>query len=217
MQEFVHTQGIIIRTEPIGEYDRRIVILTRDKGKITAFARGARRQTNKLMACTDYFCFGEFKLFPGKNSYSLSDATIQNYFQELRDDFNGMLYGMYFLEVMDYHTKENNDEKEMLKLLYQTLRATIHPAYDNSLVKIIFELKTMVLMGEYKPCIDSKYKESTLYAQDFIIHSKPEKLYSFDLKEEIRKELKEIVDKAKKELWYGHEFKSEEMLRMLEM
>lgn len=216
MQDFIHTQGMIIRTDPIGEYDRRVVILTRDRGKVTAFARGARRQTNKLMACTDYFCFGEFKLYPGRNTYSLSDASVQNYFEEIRNDFNGMLYGMYFLEVMDYNTRENNDEKEMLKLLYQSLKALIHPAYNNKLVKLIFELKTMVLMGEYEPTKQDGYKESTIYAEDFIIHQKVEKLYSFTLTEEVMNELAVIVKKAKDKLWFGHVFNSEEMLATLE-
>lgn len=216
MQDYLHTQGMILRTSFIGEYDKRVVILTKDKGKITAFARGARRQNNKLMACTDYFCFGEFKLYPGRNTYSLSDAKVQNYFEELREDFNSSLYGMYFLEVMDYNTRENNDEKEMLKLLYLSLKALIHPAYDNKLVKIVFEIKTMVLLGEYEPTINDKYQPATLYAEDYIIHQKVEKLYTFDLKPEILKELQEISKIHKEKIWPGHDFKSEDMLTMLE-
>ena len=35
---------------------------------------------------------------------------------------------------------ENNDEKDMLKLLYQSLRALESPAYKNELVRAVFEL-----------------------------------------------------------------------------
>ena len=216
MQEMVHTMGMILRAEPIGEYDRRIVILTKDYGKISAFARGARRQSNRLQGRPDLFCFGEFKLYPGKNSYTLVDATIKNYFEELRNNFNAALYGMYFLEIMEYLTRENNDEKEMLKLLYQASRELVHDAYDNRLVRAVFELKTMVLSGEYQREDGAKYKDTTLYTVDYIIGQKVEGVFNFTLSEEILKELQIICENGKKRLW-NHSFKSEEMLKMVEM
>ena len=115
--------GLILKAEPIGEYDRRVVILTKERGKIAAFARGARKQNNRFMASTNPFSFGEFRLYAGRSSYTLAETFISNYFEGLRSDYEGAYYGMYFLEVCDYCTRENNDERELLKLLYQSLRA----------------------------------------------------------------------------------------------
>jgi len=215
MEQYFQDDAIILKAEPIGEYDRRLVLLTKDHGKISAFAKGARRQTNKLMGATDLFGFGLFKFYAGQNSYSLVDATIKNYFEELRSDMTGAMYGMYFLEVMEYLTRENNDEEPMLKLLYQSLRALVSKEFDNRLVRAVFELKTMVLMGEFRTEIKGSYSEAALYAVDYIVKQKPEKLYNFRLKESVLLELIDISTDRKRSLW-NHQFNSEEMLKIVE-
>ena len=41
---------------------------------------------------------------------------------------------------MDYYTRENNDEVQMLKLLYQSLRALQLPSLPDELVRYIFRI-----------------------------------------------------------------------------
>lgn len=182
--------GIVIKAEPIGEYDRRVVLLTKERGKISAFAKGSRRPGNRLMAPTNPFSFGQFKLFAGRNSYTMSDAEITNYFEELRQDFAGAYYGMYFLEICDYYTRENNDETGMLKLIYQSLRALAASNFDNRLVRSVFELKSVMINGEF-PGVSAQdvLMESTAYTVDYIMKTPVEKLFSFQVKTEVLEEL----------------------------
>lgn len=174
----------------MGEYDRRVVLLTRERGKISAFARGSRRPGNRLMAPTNPFSFGQFKLYAGRNAYTMADAEITNYFEALRQDFSGAYYGMYFLEICDYYTRENNDETGMLKLVYQSLRALAAPNFDNRLVRYIFELKSIMINGEFPgPNEKDQLLDATAYTVDYIMKTPVEKLFSFHVKADILEEL----------------------------
>lgn len=148
MGETITATGMVLSAIPVGEYDRRLVILTRERGKIAAFARGARRINSPFMAGSRPFSFGTFELYEGRSSYTVSSMSISNYFMELSNDYMGALYGFYFLELADYYTKENVDESQMLKLLYQSFRALLNKHIQNELVKAVFELKAMAVNGE---------------------------------------------------------------------
>ncbi len=215
MQEFIQVTGMILKQSPMGEYDRRVCLLTRERGKISAFARGARKPGNKLAAATNLFAFGTFKLYSGKNSYTMTDAEIQNYFEDLMTDYIGAYYGMYFTEVADYYTRENNDEREMLKLLYQSLRAISAPALPNELVKCVFEIKAIAVNGEFPGVpTERKLQESTCYALQYIVTSPVEKLYTFTVTDSVLEELKSVASIYRKRI-LNHEFKSLEILKTL--
>jgi len=132
---------------PIGDYDKRLVILTKEKGKITAFAKGARKPGSAFLACSQPFAFGEFTLYEGRSSYNIMAVDIKNYFEELRRDLEGAYYGFYFCELSDYLTHENEDGSNTLKLLYQSLRALMQENIGNRLVRRIFELRMLLING----------------------------------------------------------------------
>lgn len=208
MRDFVLVTGIVLKTGNLGEYDRRLVVLTRERGKITVFARGARRQNSRFMAACTPFSFGEFKLYEGKNAYNLTEASIKNYFEELRSDYTGACYGMYFLEIADFYGRENNDEVELLKLLYQSLKALASQRFDSRLVRYIYEMKVLCVNGEF-PGIpgDREFLPSTVYAVRYIEASSIEKLYTFTVSEEVLSELSEIAGKLRTR-YIGGNFKS---------
>lgn len=252
MGQTIVLTGMVLAAIPIGDYDKRITILTRERGKITAFAKGAKRQGSALAAAANPFAFGEFEVYEGRTSYTVVRAGISNYFRELLEDFEGVYYGFYFLEVADYYARENNDELPMLKLLYQSLRALLKESLPNRLVRCIYECKAMVINGEYpdffscgkcgrkeglawfwtarcgmlcSTCKDSLFmgmggggndkpslqpygggnnspllclEGSALYALQYIVTAKIEKLYTFTVSEEVLGTLEGILEEMRK-------------------
>lgn len=164
MQEKV--TGMVLSGTPVGEYDKRVVILTRERGKISAFARGARRPKSSLIAASEPFTFGEFELYRGRDSYTISSVNVKNYFSDIREELEDIYIGMYFCEVAEYVTMENMDTREILKLLYQSLRALKVPSLSRELVRRIYEFKLIALNGEAPrlfACIECGRKDELFY------------------------------------------------------
>lgn len=166
MGDVITVTGMVISSMPVNDYDRRVVLLTRERGKISAFAKGARRMNSPLMGCSNPFCFGTFRVYEGRTSYNIQSADIDHYFQEISTDINCVYYGIYFMELADYYSYENIDATRELNLLYAAFRALKKEGIPNSLVRYVFELKMMVLHGSYPQCFECdgcKSEDGILY------------------------------------------------------
>lgn len=207
--------GMVLSSVPAGEYDRRVEILTRERGRISGFATGARRPGSPVMAAAQPFVFGTFVISEGRTANKIREARVDNFFAGLRKDVSGSLYGTYFMEVLQYVTRENNDETALLMLAYQTLRALESDAFDNRLVRAVFEIKTIMIEGEYPgPRRDTKYLDATLYTLDFLFRTAPARVYTFSVKPQVLEELRSYAKWLCGRTW-DHRFQSLEILELL--
>lgn len=212
MGQTITVTGMILAAYPYNDYDKRLIVLTKERGKITVFAKGARRQNSSLLAVCNSFVFGEFFVYEGRSSFNLMQAKVLNYFSGLGTDVEGACYGFYFCEVAEYYTREANDELPMLKLLYQSLRALLNKHIPDELVRYIFELKTLVINGECPVEFDDPgLSDSARYALSFIVSSLPEKLYTFTVSEAVLGELRLVLHRFR-DLYMEGKFKSLEIL-----
>ena len=212
----IDVMGIVLSASPVGEYDKRVVFLTRERGKLHAFAKGARRQNSPLLAGIRPFCFGTFTLYEGRTSYSVKQLSITNYFEEVTSDIEYVYLGYYFLEFADYYSRENGDELETLKLLYQALRAIPKKSLDNRLVRLVYELRMMAMNGDLDFSCFKKASDTGKYTVDFIIETPVEKLFTFTVSEKVLLELLAAQEENRKR-YLTRSFKSEEVLNSIKI
>ena len=212
---YIEVTAMVIGVSPMGEYDRRVVLLTRELGKISAFARGARKPNSPLVASSDLFVFGTFRIYAGRDAYTLSEAMPQNYFSYFRTHIEASLLGQYFCEILEYCTRENNDEAQLLLLLYQTLRALESEKFPQGLVRSIFELKTVVIEGELREPNPESYQPAVMAALQHIVNQPVSRLYTFTLEESAQRELSELAARCMNYAFERHRFKSLDILEMM--
>ena len=209
-------QGMVLRSSPSGEYDRRIVLLTQARGKITAFARGARRPGSALSAATVPFAFGTFRLFEGRSAYTCVSAQIREYFRGLKTDFLGACFGAYFMEFADYYTRENLEAGDTLNLLYVSLLALEKDSIPNERVRYAFEVRLMVQGGEFPADItlDRSLQPAARQAFYHMITAPLGRLFSFEVSDAVMSQIRARQD-ALRRRYVDRSFHSLEVLEEL--
>ena len=211
MSDLITLTGIVLSVMPVGEYDRRMVILTAERGKISVFAKGARRPNSPFVAGSRALVFGQFTVYEGRSTYNLKQTEIRNYFEGLAADMEAACYGAYFGEFADYYGHEGVDGREMINILYAALLALGRGDMDRKLIRYVYELKVMASQGEYSEDPFTLCHESAAYAWRFVIATPPKNLFSFRLSEEAAEEFYYAVDGLKK-FYIDRKFKSLDVL-----
>ena len=125
-----------------------------------------------------------------------------------------LCYASYFTELADYYAKENLVAADMLNLLYLAFRALEKQQIPNTLIRHIYELRMIVLDGEYTERPPIPTGDSAAYAWHYVITSPLQKLFSFNLNQPALDEFTKAVSVLRKRT-IDREFHSLEILNTL--
>ena len=71
-----NVNGIVIKEMMAGETGKRILVITREHGKMLLSARGSKNVKSGILAATQLFSYCEFTVFEGKGFYSVTQADV---------------------------------------------------------------------------------------------------------------------------------------------
>ncbi len=140
--------GLILTSKNVGDYDKWVTILTRERGRVGAFVRGARRPKSQVIAAGSAMVYGTFTAYEGRDSISITGCDISEHFSHIKNNIELVWYASYFLEVADYYARQEMDESERLRLLYRSLLALGEESFSPQHVKMVYEYRTMVINGD---------------------------------------------------------------------
>jgi DNA repair protein RecO (recombination protein O) len=149
-------EAIVLRTHKLGEADRIITLLTRERGKVRAVAKGVRRTKSKFGARLEPFSRVDLLVFEGKSLDIITQAESLNaYGQDLALDYSLWTAGQTMLETADRLTPEDSISAEsQYLLLVGALRTLVTGEHAASLVLDAFLLRALSMAG-YSPTLNA--------------------------------------------------------------
>lgn len=141
-------KGILLRMGQTVHDEKVLTVLTEQMGCISVFAKVSRKKTQY-----DQFYYGEWVLYEtAGGNYLLNSFSLEEPFHALKEQMEHTFLASYFAQLVLHFCKgEPRDTGVLLSLLLNGLYL-LGKGRAPLLVKSVFELKTMQLMG-YCPAL----------------------------------------------------------------
>ncbi|EGL82649.1 DNA repair protein recO [Caldalkalibacillus thermarum TA2.A1] len=148
------TEGIVIRSKDYGEANKIITLYTKNYGKLSLMARGAKKPKSRLSSISQLFTYGHYLFFRGspRTMGTLSQGERLDSFRGLRQDLAKTAYAAYVAELVDKLIDEEEQPHSLFSLLLTILKF-LDEGKDPEILARLFELKILVMAG-FKPEVD---------------------------------------------------------------
>lgn len=142
-------EGLVIMEKRVGESDRLITILTKQKGVLRAFVQQANRIKSGKLSATRLFSYSRFTIFEGRDKYIIDDAQSIEVFN-LRKDIERLSLAQYFCELAGALAPQDGEAGDFLRLMLNALYFLCKGERPNLIVKSAVEMRALSLAG-YMP------------------------------------------------------------------
>ena len=177
------TDALILReNNQIGEADRFVTALTRERGLLRASAKGARKLKSRNAAATQLLSYSRLTLIEGRDKYIITEAEPLHVFFDLRSDIEKLSLAQYFCEIAGVLVPREEPAEEPLRLLLNALHFLGAGTRPAPLVKAVTELRLLMRAG-YSPDLSSCRRCGVLAALRHILRAPLEKCFQFSLPE----------------------------------
>jgi DNA repair protein RecO (recombination protein O) len=147
--------GIVLRTQKLGEADRIVTLLTRRTGRVRAVAKGVRRTKSRFGARLEPFTHVDLQIYEGRSLDVITQAeTVRPYGEPLAADYPRYTAGTAMLETAERLTPlEREPALRQFLLLVGGLRTLGEASHDARMVLDAYLLRSLAVAG-YAPALE---------------------------------------------------------------
>ena len=149
-------EGVVLRTQKLGEADRIVTLLTREHGRIRAVAKGVRRTSSKFGARLEPFSHVDVQFHTGRTLDIVTQVeSLSAYGAGIASDYSSYTAGTAMLETAERLTDvEKEPAVQQFLLLVGGLRALAAREHVAGSVLDAYLLRSLAVAG-YAPNFDN--------------------------------------------------------------
>jgi DNA repair protein RecO (recombination protein O) len=144
----IKTIAITLNSRKWGDADRIVTFYTKERGKVRAIARGARRMKSRLGASLEPLMICQLNLFEksGDSLYRVSQVDLVEPFMPFREDLTLMTAAARMVNVVGAVTPDGDPDSQLFETLALGLR-TLVTSQDPALTVLLFQIRLLGLIG----------------------------------------------------------------------
>lgn len=150
------TPAIVLKRARLKEADRVITLFTRQLGKVAALARGVRKSSSKLAGHLELLNYADITLTRSKGFPTIIGSQTLNPHLCLRSSLERTSYALYYAELVNHFTPEEQPNTPVFDLLVETLENAC-TAENMELLSRYFEINLLGALGfqpQLRVCLD---------------------------------------------------------------
>ena len=143
------TDAMVLRIYPWSETSCIASIYTRDFGKLSVLAKGARRPKSPFEAALDLLSICRVVFIPksGDALDLLTEAKLLRRYRAGAADLLRLYSGYYVAELLDRLTDKGDEQPELFELAESTLLALASPEWEVRAIVLRLELQMLRMVG----------------------------------------------------------------------
>lgn len=115
------TVGFILRAIKFRESDLIVTVLSREYGKISLIAKGARRTESKFGAALDLLTLSELVFYDAENLKLLKEASIIEDYRTIKSDYERLTLALHSVHLLNQLVEEHHPDQAVFEFLQDFL------------------------------------------------------------------------------------------------
>jgi len=146
-QRSFRVEAVVLRHADWGEADRILTLYTRERGKVRAIAKGARKIRSRKAGHLEPFTRVTLQLAKGRDLLIVTQADTLDAYLPLRENLVKTGYASYVIELLDRFTYEDESENYAIFGLLTEILGRIASEPDPWLAIRYYEVRLLDFLG----------------------------------------------------------------------